>query len=119
MGLVNSLRLDKSIINELECSILLYYSGTSRKSADQQKELAKNIINDQIARTSEKKTETMDAMKSLKESAHQMKECVLNVILRPYQQTKIDLCYGKITWQGLYDQVFKKRYGKLDNRLGV
>lgn len=74
---VNSLRLDKSIINELECSILLYYSGTSRKSADQQKELAKNIINDQIARTSEKKTETMDAMKSLKESAHQMKECVL------------------------------------------
>lgn len=74
---VNSLRLDKSRIEELECSILLYYSGTSRKSADQQKELAKNIISDQINKTTEKKSTTMDAMKALKESAYEMKDCVL------------------------------------------
>ena len=75
--IVNSLRLDKSRVNELECSILLYYSGTSRKSADVQKELAKNIINDQVQKTTEKKTSTIDAMKTLKEYAYIMKDCIL------------------------------------------
>lgn len=74
---VNSLRLDKSRINELECSILLYYNGTSRKSAEVQKELSKNIINDQSNNVSEKKMTTIDAMKALKESAYQMKDYVL------------------------------------------
>ncbi len=74
---VNSLRLDKSRINELECSILLYYNGTSRKSAEVQKELSKNIINDQSNNVTEKKTTTIDAMKALKESAYQMKDYVL------------------------------------------
>lgn len=75
--IVNSLRLDKSRVDELECSILLYYSGTSRKSADVQKELAKNIINDQVQKTTEKKTSTIDAMKTLKEYAYIMKDCIL------------------------------------------
>lgn len=75
--IVNSLRLDKSRVEELECSLLLYYSGTSRKSAEVQKELAKNIINDQVQKTEEKKSSTIDAMKSLKEYAYLMKDCVL------------------------------------------
>lgn len=75
--IVNSLRLDRSRINELECSVLLYYSGTSRKSADVQKELAKNIINDQVKNTEKKENSTIDAMKNLKEFAYQMKDAVL------------------------------------------
>ena len=75
--IVNSLRLDRSRINELECSVLLYYSGTSRKSADVQKELAKNIINDQVKNTEKKENSTIDAMQNLKEFAYQMKDAVL------------------------------------------
>jgi len=75
--IVNSLRLEKSRIDELECSILLYYSGTSRKSADVQKELARNIIKDQTQNTQEKKTSTLDAMKVLKDYAYLMKDCIL------------------------------------------
>lgn len=75
--IVNSLRLNKNIINELECSTLLYYSGKSRKSADVQVQLAKNIINDQIKKTSDKTSSTIDAMKNLKHYAYVMKDCVL------------------------------------------
>lgn len=75
--IVNSLRLDKSRIDELECSLLLYYSGTSRKSADIQLELTKNILKDQISRTQQNKTNTMDAMKELKKYAYVMKDSVL------------------------------------------
>ena len=38
--IINPLRVEKSIINELECSLLLYYSGKSRSSA--------KIINEQM-----------------------------------------------------------------------
>ena len=75
--IVNQLRLNANIINELECSLLLYYSGKSRKSANQQLELAKNIITDQSKNVKSGNTKTMDAMKSLKENALYMKNCVL------------------------------------------
>lgn len=75
--IVNSLRLDKSRIDELECSLLLYYSGTSRKSADIQLELTKNILKDQISRTQQNKANTIDAMQELKKYAYIMKDCVL------------------------------------------
>lgn len=74
---VNSLRLDREIIDELECSTLMYYNGTTRKSADIQLELTKNIIKKQIENTGDKKNKTMDAMKNLKEFAYIMKDCVL------------------------------------------
>lgn len=75
--IVNSLRVDKNVISELEGSLLLYYSGVSRKSAEQQLELAKNIISRQIDNTKNKKTKTMDAMKNLKEFAYTIKDDVL------------------------------------------
>lgn len=75
--IVNSLRVDKNVISELEGSLLLYYSGVSRKSAEQQLELAKNIISRQIDNTKNKKTKTMDAMKNLKEFAYTIKDNVL------------------------------------------
>ncbi len=75
--IVNPLRVNQNIVNELECSLLLYYSGKSRKSADVQLVLAKNIISDQINKTEKKNTQTIDAMKSLKENAYAMKDYVL------------------------------------------
>lgn len=75
--IVNSLRLDKSRIDELECSLLLYYSGKSRKSADQQLKLTKNIISSQIENASTGKNNTIDAMSNLKQNAYMMKEYVL------------------------------------------
>ncbi|MBR4270343.1 MAG: dehydrogenase [Clostridia bacterium] len=75
--IVNSLRLDKSVINELECSLLLYYSGQSRKSADIQLELTKNIISNQISNTKSSNFPTIDAMKHLKDNAYEMKDNIL------------------------------------------
>lgn len=66
---VNPLRVEKSIINELECSLLLYYGGRSRESA--------KIIDEQIKNTSSKNTKTMDAMHELKKSAYIMKDYIL------------------------------------------
>ncbi len=75
--IVNSLRLDKDIINELECSLLLYYSGQSRKSADMQLVLTKNIISNQISSTNKRESNTIDAMAHLKENAYKMKDNIL------------------------------------------
>lgn len=74
---VNSLRLDKNVINELECSLLLYYSGQSRKSADVQLVLTNNIISTQIESTKKQESKTIDAMKKLKETAFLMKDDIL------------------------------------------
>ena len=74
---VNSLRLSENRVDEFECSLLLYYSGKSRKSADQQLELTKNIISSQISNTESKQDSTIDAMRNLKENAYMMKDYVL------------------------------------------
>ena len=75
--IVNSLRLQDARINEFECSLLLYYSGKSRKSADQQLVLSKNIITSQISNTEKQSNTTIDAMRNLKENAYHMKDYVL------------------------------------------
>lgn len=74
---VNSLHLSRQRILELESSMLLFYTGISRKSADVQLELSKNIIKDQIKNTETEKQTTMDAMQKIKEAASEMKDCVL------------------------------------------
>lgn len=74
---VNSLKLDKSRIAELESSLLLYYSGTSRKSSDIQLELTKNILKDQSVGIQQNNSTIMDAMKELKKYAYIMRDCVL------------------------------------------
>lgn len=84
--IVNSLRLDKNRINELECSLLLYYSGQSRKSADVQLVLTNNIISNQIENTQKKDSSTIDAMKSLKENAYLMKDYILTGRLDNFAQ---------------------------------
>lgn len=66
---VNPLRIEKSIINELECSLLLYYSGKSRSSD--------KIIKEQIKNTAARNEKTMDAMHKLKQSAYEMKDKII------------------------------------------
>lgn len=67
--IVNPLRLKNWIRNELENSLVLYYTGTSRDSA--------KIIDDQIASTKKKDGHSLEGMHELKAAAHEMKECIL------------------------------------------
>jgi D-glycero-alpha-D-manno-heptose-7-phosphate kinase len=67
--IVNPLRIKNWIKNELEASIILFYTGVSRSSAE--------IINDQIKNTKDSKKNALEAMHSVKKSAINMKEAVL------------------------------------------
>lgn len=65
--IVNPLRLKNWIRNEIENSIVLYYTGTSRDSG--------KIIQEQKKATKNEKS--LEAMFEIKEQTAQMKECVL------------------------------------------
>lgn len=67
--IVNPLRVSQATINELECSLVLYYNGKSRSSAQ--------IINEQIKNAAAKNQTTIEAMHELKKSAEDIKESVL------------------------------------------
>jgi D-glycero-alpha-D-manno-heptose-7-phosphate kinase len=67
--IVNPLRVKRWIIDELEASLLLYYTGASRLSAD--------IIDEQKSNVENKKIEAVDSMHSLKDSAVALKAAVL------------------------------------------
>lgn len=67
--IVNPLRIKNWIKNEVENSLILYYTGRSRDSAA--------IIEDQIKNTQEKKQSSLDGMHELKISAVAMKNSIL------------------------------------------
>ncbi|MDR2865380.1 MAG: dehydrogenase [Spirochaetaceae bacterium] len=67
--IVNPLRLKRWIRNELEASLILYYTGLSRESA--------NIIKNQIENTKQHNTKSMENMHELKRQAVIMKEALL------------------------------------------
>lgn len=67
--IVNPLRIKNWIKNELESSLILYYTGTSRDSA--------KIIDEQVKNTKNKNEKSIDAMHELKSSAYKMKESIL------------------------------------------
>lgn len=67
--IVNPLRVKRWIINELECSLVLYFTGVSRSSA--------KIINDQIDNAKKGETKSIAAMDELKEQAYLMKNYLL------------------------------------------
>lgn len=67
--IVNPLRIKNWIKNELEDSLLLYYTGTSRDSAA--------IIDEQIKSTTTKGGNCMEGMHELKRFAFEMKNAVL------------------------------------------
>lgn len=67
--IVNPLRLKKWIKNEIENSLVLYYTGTSRESA--------KIIDEQIKNVKEKSEKSLEGMHELKKSATEMKNSIL------------------------------------------
>ena len=67
--LVNPLRVKDWVVSELEASLLLYYTGKSRTSAD--------IILEQSRNVRDGNEVALDAMHSIKEEAFRMKECLL------------------------------------------
>jgi D-glycero-alpha-D-manno-heptose-7-phosphate kinase len=74
--IVNPLRLKRWIRNELEASLVLYYTGISRESG--------NIINQQIENTNKKNKVSMDNMHELKNQAVFMKEALLKGDLKSF-----------------------------------
>jgi D-glycero-alpha-D-manno-heptose-7-phosphate kinase len=67
--IVNPLRIKRWIRNELENSLVLYYTGISRESA--------RIIERQIEGTKSSKQEHLESMHELKNQAVKMKEAIL------------------------------------------
>jgi D-glycero-alpha-D-manno-heptose-7-phosphate kinase len=67
--IVNPLRLKRWIRNELEASMVLYYTGVSRESA--------NIIKEQIEHTNRGDTKNIEGMHELKRQSILMKEALL------------------------------------------
>ncbi|MDR0364062.1 MAG: dehydrogenase [Bacteroidales bacterium] len=67
--IINPLRIKNRIFNELSRNIILYYTETSRQSADIIKEQQKNV--------KEKNNRSIEAMHKLKEQAILMKEALL------------------------------------------
>lgn len=67
--IVNPLRVKQQHLFELENNLLLYYTSTSRESAE--------IIKKQSRNVTEKKEKSIEAMHHLKEQARMMKEALL------------------------------------------
>lgn len=67
--LVNPLRVKDWVVSELEASLLLYFTGRSRTSA--------NIIEEQSRNVRDRNSLALDAMHAVKEEAFRMKECLL------------------------------------------
>lgn len=67
--IVNPLRIKNWIINELESSLLLYFTGVSRESA--------KIIDEQSNNATNKNKNSLEAMHQLKKDAVNMKEALL------------------------------------------
>lgn len=66
---INTLRVDKGVLNELECSLLLFYSGKSHDSA--------KIISQQIRNAADNNQQTIEAMHRIKQASFDMKDAVL------------------------------------------
>lgn len=68
--IVNPLRLRREIANQLECRLMLYFTGRSRESA--------RIIEAQIASAfTDNESQAINAMHQLRQSAAEMKEALL------------------------------------------
>jgi len=85
--LVNPLRIKESVISELEASMLLFYTGTSRVSSA--------IIAEQSKNVETHNAEAIEAMHQIKQEALRMKEallrgdfCLLHEVLRSSWEAK-------------------------------
>ncbi|EFP6906389.1 dehydrogenase [Shigella dysenteriae] len=85
--IVNPLRIRRYIINELESSLILYFTGASRDSA--------KIIDDQIRSLESDKESKLMAMHKVKESAYQIKEHLLKSDIDAMAATFLDAWESK------------------------
>ncbi|TBL81754.1 dehydrogenase [Paenibacillus thalictri] len=76
--IVNPLRIKNWIINELEQSMILFYTGVSRSSGQ--------IIQEQAANAKQKNKQSLDAMHELKADALVIKECILKGDIRLFAE---------------------------------
>jgi D-glycero-alpha-D-manno-heptose-7-phosphate kinase len=67
--IINPLRVNSSVQRELEASLVLYFTGRSRNSAE--------VIESQRAKIIEGNASSVEAMKTLKREAVEMKEAIL------------------------------------------
>ena len=67
--IVNPLRIRSQYLHELENNLVLYFTATSRESAE--------IIKEQVKNVNEKNEKSIEAMHQLKEQARMMKEALL------------------------------------------
>jgi D-glycero-alpha-D-manno-heptose-7-phosphate kinase len=77
--IVNPLRIKDTIVNELENSIVLYYTGTSRDSA--------KIINEQINNTKKGNNASIEAMHAVKLDSLHLKEHLLKGNISAFAET--------------------------------
>ncbi len=77
--IVNPLRIKNWIMDELESSMVLFFTGVSRESA--------NIIDEQKKNAETKQKKSMQAMHELKEDAYTMKEAVLKGDIAKFAET--------------------------------
>jgi D-glycero-alpha-D-manno-heptose-7-phosphate kinase len=76
--IVNPLRLKRWIRNELEASLVLYYTGVSRESA--------NIISEQIEHAKHRDNKNIEGMHEMKRQAVLMKEALLKGDFKAFSQ---------------------------------
>lgn len=94
--IVNPLKVKRWIVDELEASMLLYFTGRSRSSA--------KIIDEQKKNTTEGKQDAIEAMHRIKQSAIDMKLAILKGDVKSF---------GKIIGKGWEDK--KKMAGSITN----
>jgi D-glycero-alpha-D-manno-heptose-7-phosphate kinase len=92
--IVNPLRLKRWIRNELEASLVLYYTGISRESG--------NIIKQQIENTYKKNKNSMDNMHELKKQSVFMKEALLKGDFKSFSDC---LTYGWLAKRKIADSI--------------
>ena len=85
--IVNPLRLKRWIRNELEASLVLYYTGVSRESA--------NIIKDQIEHTQKGSPKNLESLHELKKQSLIMKEALLKGDFKGFSASLLSAWFAK------------------------
>lgn len=99
--IVNPLKVKRWIVDELEASMVLYFTGKSRSSDA--------IISEQMENTKERKVDTIDAMHKIKQSANDMK----TALLRGDVKTLAELL--KESWENKKKQSSRISSSMIDN----
>lgn len=85
--IVNPLRIKEWVVSELEASLVLFYTGTSRASAA--------IIDEQARNVKNQTQDTISAFQAMKEETIGMKECILKGDLQRFAKWMRDAWESK------------------------